>query len=197
MGFALLAFSSFSQPLNALARWLRAPACRPPRQDRRAVAGQPGGGASGRGTVHAVTPGLHADAIGPSATRPAAIEPLPCTALEIAAAEGLPCPPALAPLPRRFVVVRPRQAPPDQPFSACPPTLAVTPSVRSWPSTSANDSGAFAGCSRPRPAARPLRVLDRRGPGAAARVLISGRMADVCAELDRLVRAEAALQAPH
>ncbi len=43
---------------------------------------------------------------------------------------------------------------------------------------------------------RPLRVLRvvdaAQGPSTAGRMVISGRMADVCAELDRLVALEAA-----
>ena len=49
------------------------------------------------------------------------------------------------------------------------------------------------------PAARPLRVvrvLDSQRTGrASGRVVISGRMADVCAELDRLAALEAADEA--
>lgn len=50
----------------------------------------------------------------------------------------------------------------------------------------------------PKPAVvvRPLRVLRvvdaAHGPATAGRMVISGRMADVCAELDRLAAAEAA-----
>lgn len=48
--------------------------------------------------------------------------------------------------------------------------------------------------------ARPLRVVrmvDAQQPGrAAGRMVISGRMADVCAELDRLVALEAAATLP-
>ncbi|MBK8070960.1 MAG: hypothetical protein IPK34_02610 [Ramlibacter sp.] len=51
--------------------------------------------------------------------------------------------------------------------------------------------------TRPVRAARPLRVLRVRDTGSrrcqAGRLVISGRMADVCAELDRLAAAEAAL----
>ncbi|ADV00365.1 hypothetical protein HF896_09640 [Alicycliphilus denitrificans] len=39
----------------------------------------------------------------------------------------------------------------------------------------------------PAPASRPLRVILNRHEGTACRLVISGRMADVCAELDRLV----------
>ena len=49
---------------------------------------------------------------------------------------------------------------------------------------------------RPSPAARPLRVMRMVESGQACadvgRIVISGRMADVCAELDRLVAREAA-----
>lgn len=47
--------------------------------------------------------------------------------------------------------------------------------------------------ARPAPALRVLRVLEPHQPRAAAgRMVISGRMADVCAELDRLAAAETA-----
>jgi hypothetical protein len=50
-----------------------------------------------------------------------------------------------------------------------------------------------------RPVARPVRVVrvfeGPRVPAAAGRMVISGRMADVCAELDRLAAIEAR-QAP-
>jgi hypothetical protein len=49
----------------------------------------------------------------------------------------------------------------------------------------------------PRPSAlRVVRVCDTHNPsGEMGRLVISGRMADVCAELDRLVAREAAQQA--
>jgi len=51
------------------------------------------------------------------------------------------------------------------------------------------------GCSRARPR-RPLRVVRlveaSPAPAGAGRMFISGRMADVCAELDRLAALEAA-----
>ncbi len=203
MGFALLAFSSFSQPLNALARWLCAPACRTPRQDREAASGRPGRATQDRYAVSSAAlgrPSCNRDGDGTDQpmARQKATEPLPFTDWG-AAADGQPPSPALAPLTplsRRFVVIRSRQERHDRPLPAGSATAAPA-SAREWSGTSANDGTAFAGCNRPRPTARPLRVLDRRGPGATARVMISGRMADVCAELDRLVRAEAAMQAPH
>lgn len=51
--------------------------------------------------------------------------------------------------------------------------------------------------AKPAPALRVLRVFEpHQSRAAAGRMVISGRMADVCAELDRLAAAEAA-QAPH
>lgn len=41
---------------------------------------------------------------------------------------------------------------------------------------------------------RVIRIMDA-GQTSAGRILMSGRMADVCAELDRMVEREAALQA--
>jgi hypothetical protein len=50
-------------------------------------------------------------------------------------------------------------------------------------------------CTLPMPMRAPLRVTrvleDTRQFGQAGRMVISGRMADVCAELDRLARLEA------
>ncbi len=65
---------------------------------------------------------------------------------------------------------------------------AARPAVTARPMTSV--------CS-PRPAAlRVVRVCDSHSPaGEMGRLVISGRMADVCAELDRLVEREAAQQA--
>jgi hypothetical protein len=58
-------------------------------------------------------------------------------------------------------------------------------SARPLPSTSYRD--------RPRRPLRVVRVMEAsRTPAGAGRMVISGRMADVCAELDRL----AALEAP-
>ena len=44
-------------------------------------------------------------------------------------------------------------------------------------------------------ALRVVRVVDQRHPAGAGRMVISGRMADVCAELDRLAAMEAGPQA--
>lgn len=46
---------------------------------------------------------------------------------------------------------------------------------------------------KPKPPVRVVRVVDAgQAPAAAGRMVISGRMADVCAELDRLAAQEAA-----
>jgi hypothetical protein len=45
---------------------------------------------------------------------------------------------------------------------------------------------------RSRPIQRPLRVVRVMEAGQVGRMVISGRMADVCAELDRLAACEAA-----
>ena len=50
----------------------------------------------------------------------------------------------------------------------------------------------------PRPSAlRVVRVCDAQQPGDMGRLVISGRMADVCAELDRLAAREAAATTSH
>ena len=50
---------------------------------------------------------------------------------------------------------------------------------------------------RPSCPLRVVRMVDAQQPGrAAGRMVISGRMADVCAELDRLVALEAAQALP-
>ena len=53
-----------------------------------------------------------------------------------------------------------------------------------------------AAAQRPAPALRVVRVLEPATPRAVAgRMVISGRLADVCAELDRLAAQEAASSA--
>ncbi|TSD60156.1 hypothetical protein FFI97_007615 [Variovorax sp. KBS0712] len=68
------------------------------------------------------------------------------------------------------------------------------------PACTARPAGGSAPASSPSATAAParplrvVRVVDRQGTqrGCANRVVISGRMADVCAELDRLAALEAA-----
>lgn len=47
-------------------------------------------------------------------------------------------------------------------------------------------AGELARCAAASPPTRPLRVILNRHEGNACRLVISGRMADVCAELERL-----------
>jgi hypothetical protein len=69
---------------------------------------------------------------------------------------------------------------PSRPFPSAPARAAVTRAV-----------SIEHGQSRP---IRPLRVVrvaePWRGPAGAGRMVISGRMADVCAEIDRLAELE-------
>jgi len=65
---------------------------------------------------------------------------------------------------------------------------------RRWPGVSARPVTAF-GATRPT-ALRVLRVCEPQpSPGDTGRLVISGRMADVCAELERLAAREAAQEA--
>ena len=80
----------------------------------------------------------------------------------------------------------------------------VRPSGSRAPITSrpVSSIGVARSACAPRPAAlRVLRVLREcdagQAPGEAGRLVISGRMADVCAELDRLVAREAAAALKH
>lgn len=56
---------------------------------------------------------------------------------------------------------------------------------------SAGPGPSTSGYQRVRPALRVLRVVDHDQPAAAGRMVISGRMAEVCAELDRMAAREA------
>ncbi len=82
--------------------------------------------------------------------------------------------PVPAPQPGRHAIQLPQPAP------VLPDLVALAASVRTCAARS---------CASNRPAAAkpPLRVFLREQEGGAGRLLISGRMADVCAELDRLV----------
>ncbi len=74
---------------------------------------------------------------------------------------------------------RPQQAADVQ---SAPRIMVQAPSACHW----SLPSGSKLAAPRAR-AAVPLRVIRRGTDGEAARLVISGRMADVCAELDRLV----------
>lgn len=71
--------------------------------------------------------------------------------------------------------------------------------VRPGPLTDAAGGAVPNPCRSAVQPSRPLRVVrvaEAGMPRAGARVLLSGRMADVCAELDRLAALEAAQAAP-
>ena len=88
-----------------------------------------------------------------------------------------------APQPLRVSVHIPAHIPVGRFPGARPAALAMAPAVRRAPV-----------CPQ---TARPLRVLRVMEPGqqrtAVGRMVISGSMADVCAELDRLAAREAAM----
>jgi hypothetical protein len=67
---------------------------------------------------------------------------------------------------------------------------AAEPAARSC--TAARVSPASRRHERPRRPLRVVRVADGHASRGAGRMVISGRMADVCAELDRLAALEAA-----
>jgi len=99
---------------------------------------------------------------------------------------------------QRFLQSGTRQALPA-PVHMCSP---VRPSALHAPrQAAARSSLGGTGARHFAPKAMPLRVLRVVESGmprsSAGRLVISGRMADVCAELDRLVEREAALQALH
>jgi len=68
------------------------------------------------------------------------------------------------------------------PEAAAPAAACVVVPLRPVPMAAAPPPAGL--CAAP---ARPLRVIMRQHDDGACRLVISGRMADVCAELDRLV----------
>lgn len=102
----------------------------------------------------------------------------------------MPALPALAHLPKRPNALRGRSTPSGQP-------LRHRQLV--WRPRAAPRHGAAQQRPLPAhaPAQRPLRVVRvmeaGQAPAQVGRMVISGRMADVCAELDRLAACEAAL----
>jgi hypothetical protein len=71
---------------------------------------------------------------------------------------------------------------------------SVTPSGQQWANGRSHFAWPASSCAAPLPRRRPLRVVRVleacSGPASAGRMVISGRMADVCAELDRLAALE-------
>jgi hypothetical protein len=89
--------------------------------------------------------------------------------------------------------------PPATPTLRTTATSPVGRHVRAPDAAAATGNRPARGCAAPRQAltarSRPLRVVrvveSNRLPASAGRMVISGRMADVCAELDRLAAVEA------
>ena len=102
----------------------------------------------------------------------------------------MPALPALSNLPKRRTALRGRVTPPGQPLRHG--QLAWRP--RAAPRQGAADQQPLpAQASAQRPL-RVVRVMEAgQAPAQVGRMVISGRMADVCAELDRLAACEAAL----
>ncbi|WP_422842667.1 hypothetical protein [Acidovorax sp. M2(2025)] len=162
-------------PLRALATWLRSAA-----GPSGALAGTAGAAAAAAENSVASTTGQDglAATARPRPPEPATQRPLrgnwPFTVN----------PPSARPVPG------PASAPPQAaPWTAVPSQARSATTVRSrWPKGNAAGKGSAPDGT--------LRVV-RRGPhgtGAQGRLVIAGRMADVCAELDRMVALEAALQ---
>lgn len=84
------------------------------------------------------------------------------------------------------------QRTPAQPPREAPRVWRMTRPSRRWP-VSARPVTSF-GATRPT-ALRVVRVCEPQPCGDAGRLVISGRMADVCAELERLAEHEAAQEA--
>lgn len=165
MGIALLTLSSLSTPLRALSRWLHHPASF---KEQSAESAQPSSSPpdSGRGGRYSAGSKVQ--------HRPAG-----------------------------FNGQRPLRG--NWPFTVTPPTApaderAQTPCTSrrmlgsSVPSTGYCAAGtAFR--TEDGPSHCPTKVVRRTSACGAGRLVIAGRMADVCAELDRMVASEAALQA--
>ena len=91
----------------------------------------------------------------------------------------------------------PSRPAPSVPAARAMPTAAAAAAPMPRPACLRMDARATA---RPRQALRVVRVVDRSNgcvSRAGGRLVISGRLADVCAELDRLAAAEAAVSLRH
>ena len=85
----------------------------------------------------------------------------------------------------RFAPAAPRQP------SASTPSAIKSIAICAHPSRTTGRNRSYAKAARP---VRVLRVVESNAaPASAGRMVISGRMADVCAELDRLAASEGAL----
>ena len=168
MGIALTTLSAFSVPLRSLTRWFHSTAA----LAMPSAAGSPPPRSPHDGTDRG-------DGRGTAGSR------------SIHRPQGLP-----GPRPLRgnwpFTVNTPQTPPAESPgrqaaTRRAPPAMPVPP------------AGSRSACAAPRPTdgsgRRTAKVLRRISAPGTGRLVITGRMADVCAELDRMVACEGALQA--
>jgi len=168
MGIALTTFSAFSMPLRSLTRWFHSTA---------ALAAQSAAGSPpSRSRRDEADRGNGGDTAGSRTThRP----------------QGLP-----GPRPLRgnwpFTVNTPQTPPAESPGRQ-----AATGRAQSL--IPAPPAGSRSACAASRPTdgsgRRTAKVLHSISTPGAGRLVIAGRMADVCAELDRMVACEGALRA--
>lgn len=217
MGIALIALTSLSQPVKALTQFLGGPARHkslplPQTTD----AARPTASASATAAPDATQPPASQHAAGQLPAWTATATAAAGTAVALATSTGA-LKPYVVPRPsrRRLAggIKRPSAASTASvmPADAAPAT-APRPAAMPWmnapaalafaaPAANADrfhpaaasvsaDAASKARSAAPRPL---LRVLRRVQVGDPARLVISGRMADVCAELDRLAASEARL----
>lgn len=219
MGIALIALTSLSQPVKALTQFLGGPARHkslPPPQTTDAA--RPSPAASSTAAPDATQPPASQNASGQFPAWTAAATAAAGTAMALATSTGALKPYGVPrPSRRRLAggIKRPSAVPTASVMPAdAAPAPAPRPAAMPWmnapaalafaaPAANADrfhpagasvsaDAASKARSEAPRPL---LRVLRRVQVGDPARLVISGRMADVCAELDRLAASEARLLA--
>ncbi len=217
MGIALIALTSLSQPVKALTQFLGGPARHKSLPALQAAdASRPATSASATAAPEATQQPASQHAAGPFPAWTAAPTAAAGTAVALATStdalkpHGGPRPsrgrlaggikrPSAVPA---TSVMPANAAPAHAPRPAATPWMNV-PASRPRAAAAANadrfhpaggsaaaDAASEARSATPRPL---LRVLRRVQVGEPARLVISGRMADVCAELDRLVASEGRL----
>ncbi len=219
MGIALIALTSLSQPVKALTQFLGGPARhRSLPLPQTADAARPAAAAPATAAPDATQPPASQHAAGqlPAWTAAATATAAAGIAVALATSTGA-LKPYVVPRPsrRRLAggIKRPSAAPASSVMPAdAAPAPAPRPAAMPWmnapaalafaaPAANADrfhpagtsvaaDAASKARSAAPRPL---LRVLRRVQVGDPARLVISGRMADVCAELDRLAASEARL----
>lgn len=213
MGIALIALTSLSQPVKALTQFLGGPARHKSLpQPQTTDAARPAASATAAPDLTQPPASQHAAGQFPAWT--AAATAAAGTAMALATSTGALKPYGVPrPSRRRLAggIKRPSAVPTASVMPAdASPAPAPRPAAMPWmnapaalafaaPAANADrfasvsaDAASKARSEAPRPL---LRVLRRVQVGDPARLVISGRMADVCAELDRLAASEARLLA--